>query len=216
MRGRPLWLAASTHPGHPGEEEIAAQAHLRLVAQHPGLLTLIAPRHPERGPEIAKALEARGLTVALRSRGQAIEAGTDVYLADTLGELGLWFRLARIVFLGGSLVPVGGHNLLEPAKLGCALLSGPQVANFLEIAAALGDAGGLEQVTDEASLAGAVGRLLIDPAECATRGQAARDTAENRLEVLDAVIAELEPALSRVIPNLDDKDPSHRSHRLAR
>lgn len=192
---RPLWLAASTHPG---EEEIVAAAHRRLAADHPGLLTLIAPRHPERGPEIAASLESRGLSPALRSRGQALEAATEIYLADTLGELGLWFRLAPLVFLGGSLVPIGGHNLLEPAKLGCALVVGPHCANFAEIVAALSKAGALEQVPDGAGLAAALGRLLDDPAACEARGRAARTTAEERSDVLNGVIEALAPALSRV------------------
>ncbi|MEM7225576.1 MAG: 3-deoxy-D-manno-octulosonic acid transferase [Pseudomonadota bacterium] len=195
VRGRPLWLAASTHPG---EEEIVAQAHERLESKHPGLLTLLVPRHPERGSEIAASLAERGLAVALRSRGQAIEGGTDIYLADTLGELGLWFRLADIVFLGGSLVPVGGHNLLEPAKLGCALLSGPQLANFADIANALEAVGGLERVVDESGLSATVARLLADPAACAAMGQAARVAAEKESQVLEKMMAALEPALRRV------------------
>ena len=195
VAGRPLWLAASTHPG---EEEIAAEAHRLLKATHPNLLTLIAPRHPERGAEIASALDAARLRIAVRSRCEPIAETTEIYLADTLGELGLWFRLSGIVFLGGSLVPVGGHNLLEPAKLGCALMSGPDGANFAEIVDALMAAGALEQVADAAALAATVERLLDEPAERDERGQAARATAARYAGVLERVVEALEPALDRL------------------
>lgn len=153
MAGRPLWLAASTHPG---EEEVAAEAHRIAAAAVPGLCLLLAPRHPERGAAIAAMLAARGLRVARRGAGQMPDAGTDVYLADTLGEMGLWFDLCPITFLGGSLVPVGGHNALEPARMGSAILHGPQVGNFATLYAELGAAGATRGVADAAALAAAV------------------------------------------------------------
>src|SRR5215831_11620011 len=127
---RPLWLAASTHPG---EEEIAASVHRRLSETHPGLLTIIVPRHPARGDAIATMLAARGLRAAQRRRGEPITGDTDVYLGDTLGELGLFYSLAGIAFIGGSLVPKGGHNPFEAARLGCAVLQGPNIGNCAEI-----------------------------------------------------------------------------------
>ncbi|MBV9522983.1 MAG: DUF374 domain-containing protein, partial [Alphaproteobacteria bacterium] len=119
---RPFWLAANTHPG---EEAAAAEVHRRLAPEWPSLLTMIVPRHPARAEEIAALLRARGLVFARRSRGDAITRATAVYLGDTLGEMGLFYRVAETVFLGGSLTPVGGHNPFEPALLGCAILHGP-------------------------------------------------------------------------------------------
>jgi 3-deoxy-D-manno-octulosonic-acid transferase len=152
--GRPVWLAASTHAP---EEALALDAH--RAAGLPDLLTLVAPRHPARGPEIAAAARAAGLTVALRSAGER-PAGAQVYVADTLGEMGLWYRLAPFAFVGGSIAPAGGHNPYEPAALGVALAHGPHVANFAEAYAALG--GAARPVSDAASLAAAI-RWALGP-----------------------------------------------------
>ncbi|HZB92546.1 MAG TPA: 3-deoxy-D-manno-octulosonic acid transferase, partial [Stellaceae bacterium] len=119
--GRPLWLAASTHDG---EEEAAAEAHRLLRQRWPDLLTLVVPRHPARAAAVAQMLRSRGLSVARRSLADTITPETDIYLGDTLGELGLFYRLAGIAFIGGSLVPMGGHNPLEAALLDCAILHG--------------------------------------------------------------------------------------------
>ena len=132
--GRPVIAAASTHPG---EEAQVIDAHRRLKHSFPGLLTLVAPRHPERGQGIADIAKVSGLTAMLRSRDQLPRASTDIYVADTMGELGLVYRLAPIVFMGGSLVSHGGQNPIEAIKLGAAVLHGPHVANFAEIYAAL-------------------------------------------------------------------------------
>jgi 3-deoxy-D-manno-octulosonic-acid transferase len=128
---RPLWLAASTHDG---EEAVAAEAHRALAEVLPELLTVVVPRHPARGEAIAGAVRAAGLALARRSAGRLPEAGTPVYLADTMGEMGVFLRLAPIVFVGGSLVPHGGHNPIEAAQLGSAILYGPHMTNFPEIA----------------------------------------------------------------------------------
>ena len=189
---RPVWLAASTHPG---EEEIAALAHERLRATHPKLLTIIVPRHPERGPEIAGTLEARGLRVARRSTGTPLSLATEVYLADTLGELGVFYRLAEIVLLGGSLTPHGGHNPLEPARLGCALVFGRHMENFAEIADELVAAGGAEALSGGIELGAAVGRLLDDARERRRRADAAARVAAASAGILDAVFAEIAPFL---------------------
>ncbi len=125
---RPVWLAASTHPG---EEEMIASAHTAIAAKHPGLLTIIAPRHPNRGPEITAALAK--YRVGVRSRKDAIAPDSEIYIADTLGELGLFYRLSETVFMGGSLVKHGGQNPLEPARLSCAIVTGPYVHNFADI-----------------------------------------------------------------------------------
>lgn len=127
LGGRTVWLAASTHPG---EEELVSQAHRAAVRRFPGLLMIIAPRHPDRGPEIARALRGEGWKVTLRSEGDLPNRNTEVYVADTLGEMGLWYRIAAVSFVGGSLVPIGGHNPFEPALLGSAILTGPNITNF--------------------------------------------------------------------------------------
>lgn len=163
LQGRPVWLAASTHEG---EESLVLAAHQRLVADHPGLLTIIAPRHPERGATIA----ADGY----RSQGHGPPA-EGVWVADTLGEMGLWYRLAPIVFVGRSLVaPGGGQNPLEPARLGCAISVGPHTANFSDHVAMLRDARGLAVVRNIDELTSWVDGLLHDSGRRQAMGEAAR------------------------------------------
>ena len=146
LAGRPVWLAASTHPG---EETLILAAHRTLAADHPGLLTIIAPRHPG-------AWRRASPRAGYRSRGDAPPA-EGVWVADTLGELGLWYRLAGIAFVGRSLLPPGGgQNPLEPARLGCAIAVGPHTGNFTDHVAMLRAAGGLTVVRDAAEL-GALG-----------------------------------------------------------
>jgi 3-deoxy-D-manno-octulosonic-acid transferase len=189
---RPRWLAASTHQG---EEDAVADAVRRLLEPQPELITLLVPRHPPRGDEIARMLRASGFTVAQRSRGEAIERATQFYLADTMGELGLFFRLARVVFMGGSLIPHGGQNLLEPARLGCALLHGPHVGNFGAIAGELADAGAARTVRDAGTLADAVAELLGDDALLTRCSLAANRVAEAGRGVLESVLGALRPEL---------------------
>ena len=149
---RPLWLAASTHPG---EEGIVAAAHGLIKLALPGACLILAPRHPPRAAAIRAELEAAGLSVAQRSLGE--EPGkSDVYLADTLGEMGLWLDLAPIAFIGGSLVAVGGHNAYEPALHGTAILHGPDVSNFADLYQRLDRAGAALTVVDARTLAKAV------------------------------------------------------------
>jgi 3-deoxy-D-manno-octulosonic-acid transferase len=195
LGGRPVWLAASTHEG---EEEIAAAAHRALAARFPRLLTIVVPRHPPRGAAIAALLAKQGFAAARRSAGETIGPETEIYLADSMGELGLFYRLAPVVFMGGSLVPHGGQNLLEPARLGCAILHGPHMGNFAEIAEALAAAGAAKRVADMVSLAAALAELLADERLRATRGEAARKVAEAGRGVLDCVMAALDPWLARL------------------
>lgn len=159
---RPVWLAAATHEG---EEALAGGVHAQLENRFAGLLTLVVPRHPERGPAIAADLAAKGLVVGLRSQGAVPRDDMDVYVADTVGEMGVFYRLARIVFVGKSLSGEGGQNPIEPAKLGAAVLHGPFVQNFLGAYGALDDMGGAIVVRSSEELASAVARLLADPAE---------------------------------------------------
>ena len=166
---RPRWLAASTHPG---EEAIAAAVHRRLLPAHPGLLTAIAPRHPERGPAIAAELAA-----ARRGAGED-PPPCGLWVADGLGEMGLLYRLFPTVFVGKSLGGEGGgQNPLEPARLGCALAAGPAMANQAEAAAVLSSAGGLATVADEAGLASWVDDMLRNPSAQGAAGQAAQRAA---------------------------------------
>ncbi len=193
---RPVWLAASTHPG---EEAQVAYAHRALRHSHAGVLTLLAPRHPERGDEIETLLAAKnGLAVARRSRGELPGAATGVYLIDTLDELGLFYRVAEAVFVGGSLVPHGGQNPLEPARLGAALAHGPAMFNFTEIAAELAAAGGALQVADRDGLVAAIGMLLSDSEARRTQAARAAAVASARSGVLDEVLGALSPLLARL------------------
>jgi 3-deoxy-D-manno-octulosonic-acid transferase len=195
---RPLWLAASTHEG---EEDVAALAHRTLARTHRSLLTVIAPRHPVRAEEILAMLKGRGLKVARRSKGERIEAQSDIYLADTLGELGLFYRLAGIAFVGGSITRKGGHNPLEAALLDCAILHGPDMSNCAAMARALASVGATITVSDGPSLAAAVGRLLDDPVERAARAAAAAGLAAHNRDVLDALMARIAPWLDRLAPH---------------
>lgn len=197
---RPVWLAASTHAG---EEEIAAAAHVRVAREQPGLLTIIAPRHPVRGPAIAEMLRACGLRVARRGAGETIAADTEIYLADTLGELGLLFRLTGIAFVGGSLVSKGGHNPFEAARLDCAVLHGPDMSNCAAMAGTLDAAGAALTVLDAESLAAAVARLLADPGERSARAKAAAGIATAGDGALDAVLGCLAPWLKALAPAAD-------------
>ena len=195
LRQRPLWLAASTHDG---EETLAALAHRSLAGDHPDLMTVIVPRHPNRGPAIAEALAAEGFRVGRRAGGDLPEAATEIYVADTVGELGLFYRLAEVVFVGGSLVPHGGHNPLEPARLDAAVLVGPHTHNFHAMVCELKARGACVEVADGPALAAAVARLMADPAARRRTIEAARAVADDNRQVLDAVIAELAPHLDRL------------------
>ena len=182
---RPRWLAASTHPG---EEAIAADIHRRLIPDFPGLVTIIAPRHPERGPEILSSLA--DLAPARRSAGADPPQG-GLYVADTLGELGLFYRLAPIVFVGRSLAGHGGQNPLEPARLGCAIAVGPHTENFSAAVARLERAGSLFRVADGAALASWVGAMLRDPERARRMGEAARAAAAVDADLPDRLAASL-------------------------
>lgn len=160
---RPRWAAISTHEG---EEIIAARVHRALKKYRPRLLTIVVPRHPDRAQALKKMFEARGLEVAMRSAGEAVTAKTDIYLGDTIGEMGLYLRLTDIAFVGRSLTATGGQNPLEPAMLHTAILTGPNVSSFTEIYDRLTDARGARIVDDETMLAKAVHHLMSQPRVC--------------------------------------------------
>ncbi|UMY16386.1 3-deoxy-D-manno-octulosonic acid transferase [Methylobacterium organophilum] len=195
---RPVWVAASTHSG---EDALVARAHAALKERLPGLLTIIVPRHPRRGDEVAACVAAEGLRASRRSKGGRPHGQVEVYIADTIGEVGLFYRLSPLVFLGGSLVPHGGQNPIEPVRLEAAVLHGPHIGNFLEPYRALDAAGGALAVTDAAELTTAVGDLLSDPARMAAmaeRGHAALAPLEGAvartLAVLDPYVAQMKLA----------------------
>ncbi len=156
---RKAWLAASTHKG---EEALIAAAHLALKPQVKKLLTIIVPRHPDRGDEIMSKLEEAGFDVARRSLRQSITENTDIYLADTIGELGIFYRLVDVVFVGGSLVEKGGQNLLEAARLNCAIMHGPDMSNFTEIVDDLRENSAVVQVNNGTELVDATYKLLSE------------------------------------------------------
>ena len=186
---RPVIAAASTHPG---EEAAITAAHRRLRAKFPKLLTVIVPRHPDRGASIAEIAKVAGLSGALRSQRGAPMPDIDVYVADTLGELGLFYRLAPIVFMGGSLASHGGQNPIEAIRLGAAVLHGPHVWNFAEIYSTLDAAHGAELIADEEALTTQLGAWLADPA-------ARKATADRGA----ATVAQLGGALQKTLGALD-------------
>ncbi|MDO9502824.1 3-deoxy-D-manno-octulosonic acid transferase [Falsiroseomonas sp.] len=194
---RPVFLAASTHPG---EEALVLAAHALLAPDWPRLLTVLVPRHPDRGVAVAELAARQGLAVARRAGGGAPGADVAVYVADTLGELGLFYRLASLAVVGGSLVPHGGQNPLEAARLGCPILLGPHTFNFEEPVARLMAAGGAGLVVPEpAALAEEVARMLSDTAGrramAATAASVAAGQAGLPARVADALL-ELLPEAS--------------------
>jgi len=185
---RPVWIAASTHAG---EDEIVLAAHRQLLQGFPDALLILVPRHPERFGSVFEQCRGAGFVTCRRSQPQPVEAATQILLGDTMGELLFLYALADIAFVGGSLVPNGGHNLLEPAALGKPVLSGPELFNFLEIAAQLRSAGALGEVQDADSLAAEVGQLWQQPAEVARMREAGRE-----------VMARNQGALQRLLDGL--------------
>lgn len=189
VRDRPVWLAASTH----AEDEpvvLRAQRALLERADKPPLL-LLAPRHPERSAAIAQAIRDAGLSVAVRSDGAMPDPNTDVWLVDTIGEMGLWYRLAPVTFVAGSFGTAGGHTPFEPMLLDSAVVHGPEVANFASAYDALDQTGATLAVRDSAALAAAVEALLTDEVAFADMIEAARETHESLMPDLDALVTEV-------------------------
>jgi 3-deoxy-D-manno-octulosonic-acid transferase len=195
---RPVVVAASTHEG----EEIAIVRALDRVSER--LCLILVPRHPERGPEIGTALTRDGYRFVQRSQGGVPNAETDLYVADTLGELGLFLRLADVVVMGGSFgsflgrEPWGGHNPLEPARLAKPAVTGPDAANWREVTDALVDAGGLVVVASPGDLPGVIAPLLADAAAARAMGDRARRAAADAGSGLDRLWETLLPLLPRV------------------
>ncbi|MFO2463230.1 lipid IV(A) 3-deoxy-D-manno-octulosonic acid transferase [Pseudomonas sp. 15FMM2] len=186
---RPVWIAASTHEG---EDEVVLAAHRQLLGSYPDALLILVPRHPERFNSVFELCRQQGFATVRRSSVEPVTAGTTVLLGDTMGELLFLYALADSAFVGGSLVPNGGHNLLEPAALAKPVISGPHLFNFLEIAAMMREAGALREVDDAEGLAEAVRQLFELP-------QDARRMAQAGLNVMQAN----QGALKRLLDGLD-------------
>ena len=198
LKGRPLWVAASTHPG---EEEQVLDAHTRLLAHHPNLCLILVPRHPERGEDVASLIKSAGLSFTQRSQGGTLDGDAQVYLADTMGETDLWYALSPIVFLGGSFSDVGGHTPFEPAAAHSAILHGPNYANFAEAYAAFLLQEASVEVKDAAALAAEITDLLTHPSRAAQLAARARPLAQDGAQIL----AQLSDQLFSLITNADSQ-----------
>ncbi len=192
---RPVWLAASTHAG---EEDIAIRVHDDLVGRWPELTTIVLPRHPGRANEIAELAQRYGYDAALRSRGLSPGTMGGIYIADTIGETGLFYRLCGIVFMGRSLAAGGGQNPIEPAKLGTAILHGPDVSNFTQVYEALHADSAAMQVADAQDLADTIDLLLSDGAKVRELALAAHRTVERIGGATGRILLALEPYLMRL------------------
>lgn len=186
---RPVWLMASTHAG---EEKIALDVHTQLHKSIPNLLTIIVPRHPARGHEIASVIEKEKRVFAQRSLDEKLNEKTEIYLADTLGELGLFYRLCPLCCLAGSFT-WGGHNPVEPAQLGCSILFGPKMDNFLLMADDILSEAAAQQVMDTQELAETLLHLIRTPEETERLGTAAQKWAEAKQGILDETLKTLAP-----------------------
>jgi 3-deoxy-D-manno-octulosonic-acid transferase len=193
LGARPVWTAGSTHEG---EEDIVLDAHTVLGRAVRGALLVLVPRHPQRFEGVAALLERRGVVFDRRCRSERVRPEAQVLLLDTMGELQDFYAASDTAFVGGSLVPVGGHNLLEPAALGVPVITGPHTQNGPEIARLLIEAGGALEVADAAGLADAAGRLLSDPALRDRMGESARRFVETHRGSLARLLALIEPLLA--------------------
>jgi 3-deoxy-D-manno-octulosonic-acid transferase len=193
LGARPVWTAGSTHEG---EEELVLGAHAVLERAVRGALLVLVPRHPQRFAGVAALLERRGLVFDRRGRSETVRPEAQVLLLDTMGELTAFYAASDVAFVGGSLVPVGGHNLLEPAALGVPVITGTHTQNGPEIARLLIEAGGALEVADGVALAAAAGRLLADPALRERMGESARSFVEAHRGSLARLLALIEPLLA--------------------
>ncbi len=190
---RPAWIAASTHEG---EETQVLDAHAAVLEAHPDALLVLVPRHPQRFAAVASLLERRGLDFRTRTSGEAPAAATQVFLVDTMGELPLFYAASDVAFVGGTLVPVGGHNLLEPGALGLPVVTGPHLFNTQEIADMFAAAEASVSVDGPAALGRAVSGLLADAGRRATTGERGRQVVERNRGSLDRLLVLLEPLIA--------------------
>ncbi len=193
---RPTWLAASTHAD---EEALLIDVHAAVARAHPTLLTIIVPRQPTRGAALAQACAERGLPAALKTRGGTPEPDIAIYIADTIGELGLYYRVTDLTFIGKSLGGGGGQNPIEAAKLGNAVLHGPDIGNFADVYALLDESGGALEVADTEELGETLARLLFDTARLRRMSRAAVDATERQGGATRRTMAAIEPFLAAAV-----------------
>ena len=189
---RPVWIAASTHEG---EEGPLLDVHAELLARYPDLLLVLVPRHPQRFAGVRELVQKRGLGVIARTEDRAVDANTSVFLCDTMGEVPLFYAASDIAFVAGSLVPIGGHNLLEPAAVGVPIITGPHNFNAQDIADLFIDLGACLMVNTPAELGETVARLLDDRDEARRLGSAGREVLEKNRGALERLLVLLEPLL---------------------
>ncbi|NCF52115.1 3-deoxy-D-manno-octulosonic acid transferase [Gammaproteobacteria bacterium] len=193
---RPVWVAASTHDR---EEQKVLDAHRRVQEKHPDALLVLVPRHPERFAEVGELVTKLGFNCVPRTGGQACNAETEVFLGDTMGELPLFYAASDVAFVGGSLVKIGGHNLLEPAALGLPIVSGPHVFNAQEIADMFADLGACRIVDSPAELANAISELLGNKTLAAELGSQGRELLKQNRGALARLLGLLEPLLGEEV-----------------
>jgi 3-deoxy-D-manno-octulosonic-acid transferase len=189
---RPVWIAASTHEG---EEELVLDVHRALQSRHPDLLLVLVPRHPERFASIRELVESRGFSVVARTEGRPA-GDAEVFLGDTMGEVPMFYVASDVAFVAGSLVPIGGHNLLEPAVLGVPVVTGPYNFNAQDIADLFIELGACRQVADTDELVEMVSELLSNPDEAARLGRAGQNLLEENRGALERLLVLLEPLLA--------------------
>lgn len=182
---RKLWIASSTHD----DEEIRiAKVHKRLKEKYSDLLTIIVPRHPKRGQEIADGIKDLELSTALRSKGEKINKNTDIYIADTIGEVGLWYDIAKIVFIGGSLIPHGGQNFIEPSRVRDAVIVGPHMHNFSDAMSRAKKADAVMQISDTLELQELLEQLFDNDQLLEAKCSLAYNWATSETKVLDSIV----------------------------
>jgi 3-deoxy-D-manno-octulosonic-acid transferase len=189
---RPVWIAASTHEG---EEQLVLAAHRTMLERHPELLLVLVPRHPERFGGVRELVEKQAFNVVSRTAGQPCNASTEVFLVDTMGEVPLFYAASDIAFVGGSLIPVGGHNLLEPAAQGLPIITGPHLFNAQEIAEDFIEIEACELVADSSELAESVTKLIENPAKAKKMGRNGLTVLEQNRGSLQRLLVLLEPLL---------------------
>lgn len=199
LGSRPVWCAASTHHG---EDEIVLAAHEALLNTRPDALLILAPRHPERGDNITELINSMGLTFTARSSGGLPDKGTQVYLFDTIGEMGLAFKMSNVTLMCGSLLAgLSGHNPLEPARLNCAVLSGPHVTSFADIYKDMSGAGAVKIMDKDEDIGGQLSKLFSDKNALELQQTQAKSFCNTRNDVLLRVWDELSPLLPQKRPS---------------
>jgi 3-deoxy-D-manno-octulosonic-acid transferase len=206
LGARPVWVAASTH--HKEEEQVL-EAHRQIIRRAPDALLILVPRHPERFDSVRQLLERQEIEFVPRTSGKPVDAACGVFLGDTMGELPLFYAASDVAFVGGTLVPVGGHNLLEPAALGLPVVTGPHLFNTQDIADMFLNIGALTRVADAEQLAVAVTRLLQDKQTAMRLGNLGRDLVVRNRGALDRLLRLLEPLIARQYTG-SNREPLHK------